>query len=169
MSVGHRSLFLSKMKERKSSFFHETKLTYPSVSPPPVLAVSPWTPLLSESSQRCLLDVLTSPASTPTQHLEQKQALARQFAHILHFTLRFDELKVRSCTSCSSCCSCTSCCSCSSCSSCTALHPPSFFSSTPPLLYLFSCFHLPLLISAASLILMSFIFAAPSFFSSGGM
>ncbi|TMS09905.1 Protein FAM49A [Larimichthys crocea] len=29
------------------------------------------------------------------QHLEQKQALARQFAHILHFTLRFDELKVR--------------------------------------------------------------------------
>lgn len=31
-----------------------------------------------------------------TQQLEQKQALARQFAHILHFTLRFDELKVGS-------------------------------------------------------------------------
>ncbi|XP_045899240.1 CYFIP-related Rac1 interactor B-like, partial [Micropterus dolomieu] len=46
-----------------------------------------------ESSLRCLLDVLTSSASTPTQHLEQKQALARQFAHIMHFTLRFDELK----------------------------------------------------------------------------
>ncbi|XP_040002176.1 CYFIP-related Rac1 interactor B-like isoform X1 [Xiphias gladius] len=47
-----------------------------------------------ESSLQCLLDVLTSSGSTPTQHLEQKQALARQFAHILHFTLRFDELKM---------------------------------------------------------------------------
>ncbi|KAG7523642.1 hypothetical protein JOB18_001497 [Solea senegalensis] len=47
-----------------------------------------------ESSLRCLLDVLTSSTSTPTQHLENKQALARQFAHILHFTLRFDELKM---------------------------------------------------------------------------
>ncbi|XP_078121257.1 CYFIP-related Rac1 interactor B-like [Sander vitreus] len=47
-----------------------------------------------ESSLRCLLDVLTSSSSTPTQHLEQKQSLARQFAHILHFTLRFDELKM---------------------------------------------------------------------------
>uniref|UniRef100_UPI003AB0C548 CYFIP-related Rac1 interactor B-like n=1 Tax=Centroberyx gerrardi TaxID=166262 RepID=UPI003AB0C548 len=43
-----------------------------------------------------LLDVLTGSGSSPTQHLEQEQALARQFAHILHFTLRFDELKVRS-------------------------------------------------------------------------
>ncbi|KAF3698540.1 Protein FAM49B [Channa argus] len=47
-----------------------------------------------ESSLLCLLDILTSSDSTPTQHLEQKQALARQFAHILHFTLRFDELKM---------------------------------------------------------------------------
>ncbi|XP_028987898.1 CYFIP-related Rac1 interactor B isoform X2 [Betta splendens] len=47
-----------------------------------------------ESSLLCLLDVLTRSGSTPTQHLEQKQALARQFAHILHFTLRFDELKM---------------------------------------------------------------------------
>ncbi|XP_008273934.1 protein FAM49B-like [Stegastes partitus] len=47
-----------------------------------------------ESSLQCLLEVLTSSSSTPTQHLEQKQALARQFAHILHFTLRFDELKM---------------------------------------------------------------------------
>uniref|UniRef100_A0A7N6A171 CYRIA/CYRIB Rac1 binding domain-containing protein n=1 Tax=Anabas testudineus TaxID=64144 RepID=A0A7N6A171_ANATE len=47
-----------------------------------------------ESSLLCLLDILTSSGSTPTQHLEQKQALARQFAHILHFTLRFDELKM---------------------------------------------------------------------------
>ncbi|XP_016897654.1 protein FAM49B isoform X2 [Cynoglossus semilaevis] len=49
-----------------------------------------------ESSLRCLLVVLTcsSSSSSPTQQLEQKQALARQFAHILHFTLRFDELKM---------------------------------------------------------------------------
>ncbi|XP_068424901.1 CYFIP-related Rac1 interactor B-like [Clinocottus analis] len=47
-----------------------------------------------ESSLRCLLDVLTS-GSSPTQQLEQKQALARQFAQILHFTLRFDELKMK--------------------------------------------------------------------------
>ncbi|XP_008401084.1 protein FAM49B-like [Poecilia reticulata] len=47
-----------------------------------------------ESGLHRLLDVLTSADSTPTQHLEQKQALARQFAHILHFTLRFDELKM---------------------------------------------------------------------------
>uniref|UniRef100_A0A3Q2PMW1 Family with sequence similarity 49 member Ba n=1 Tax=Fundulus heteroclitus TaxID=8078 RepID=A0A3Q2PMW1_FUNHE len=47
-----------------------------------------------ESSLHCLLDVLTTTDSTPTQHLEQKQAMARQFAHILHFTLRFDELKM---------------------------------------------------------------------------
>ncbi|XP_034534581.1 CYFIP-related Rac1 interactor B-like isoform X2 [Notolabrus celidotus] len=46
-----------------------------------------------ESSLGRLLVVLTS-SSTPTQHLEQKQALARQFAHIMHFTLRFDELKM---------------------------------------------------------------------------
>jgi hypothetical protein len=37
---------------------------------------------------------LTRSGSSPTQHLEQEQALARQFAQILHFTLRFDELKV---------------------------------------------------------------------------
>ncbi|XP_068196426.1 CYFIP-related Rac1 interactor B [Antennarius striatus] len=47
-----------------------------------------------ESGLRILLDVLTSSSSSPTQQLEQKQALARQFAHILHFTLRFDELKM---------------------------------------------------------------------------
>ncbi|KAK5920161.1 hypothetical protein CgunFtcFv8_023998 [Champsocephalus gunnari] len=47
-----------------------------------------------EGSLRLLLGVLTSSGSSPTQQLEQKQALARQFAHILHFTLRFDELKM---------------------------------------------------------------------------
>ncbi|XP_054624714.1 CYFIP-related Rac1 interactor B-like isoform X4 [Dunckerocampus dactyliophorus] len=47
-----------------------------------------------ECSLPCLLDVLTSPDAPPTQQLEHKQALARQFALILHFTLRFDELKM---------------------------------------------------------------------------
>ncbi|KAM4605657.1 CYFIP-related Rac1 interactor B isoform 2-T2 [Polymixia lowei] len=47
-----------------------------------------------ESSLKVLLDALTSSACSPTQHLEQDQALARQFAQILHFTLRFDELKM---------------------------------------------------------------------------
>lgn len=44
---------------------------------------------------RGLLGALTSTPYSPTQHLEREQALAKQFAEILHFTLRFDELKVR--------------------------------------------------------------------------
>ncbi|XP_078470743.1 CYFIP-related Rac1 interactor A-like isoform X1 [Lampetra planeri] len=43
---------------------------------------------------RSLLTALTCPPCTPTQHLEREQALAKQFAEILHFTLRFDELKM---------------------------------------------------------------------------
>ncbi|KAG7231180.1 hypothetical protein INR49_012011 [Caranx melampygus] len=42
-----------------------------------------------------LLGALTSETyDDPTQHLEREQALAKQFAEILHFTLRFDELKM---------------------------------------------------------------------------
>ncbi|CAN0033580.1 unnamed protein product [Lampetra fluviatilis] len=41
-----------------------------------------------------LLEVLTAPPCTPVQHLEREQALAKQFAQILHFTLQFDELKM---------------------------------------------------------------------------
>uniref|UniRef100_A0A672P7N3 Protein FAM49B n=1 Tax=Sinocyclocheilus grahami TaxID=75366 RepID=A0A672P7N3_SINGR len=42
-----------------------------------------------------LLRALTSETyDDPTQHLEREQALAKQFAEILHFTLRFDELKM---------------------------------------------------------------------------
>uniref|UniRef100_A0A8C6WH52 Family with sequence similarity 49 member Ba n=1 Tax=Neogobius melanostomus TaxID=47308 RepID=A0A8C6WH52_9GOBI len=41
-----------------------------------------------------LLEELACSEAPPTQQLEQKQALAQQFAHILHFTLRFDELKM---------------------------------------------------------------------------
>jgi len=33
---------------------------------------------------------------TPTQHLEQQQALVKQFAETLDFVLKFDELKVYS-------------------------------------------------------------------------
>uniref|UniRef100_A0A8C9TVF4 Family with sequence similarity 49 member A n=1 Tax=Scleropages formosus TaxID=113540 RepID=A0A8C9TVF4_SCLFO len=47
-----------------------------------------------EKALQSLLESLTCPPFTPTQHLEKEQALAKQFAEILHFTLRFDELKV---------------------------------------------------------------------------
>ncbi|KAG7269552.1 hypothetical protein CRUP_029821 [Coryphaenoides rupestris] len=48
-----------------------------------------------EASLRSLLGALTSESyDEPTQHLEREQALAKQFAEILHFTLRFDELKM---------------------------------------------------------------------------
>uniref|UniRef100_H3ACY5 CYFIP related Rac1 interactor A n=1 Tax=Latimeria chalumnae TaxID=7897 RepID=H3ACY5_LATCH len=48
-----------------------------------------------EKALQSLLESLTCPPYTPTQHLEREQALAKQFAEILHFTLRFDELKMR--------------------------------------------------------------------------
>ncbi|XP_068609586.1 CYFIP-related Rac1 interactor A isoform X1 [Brachionichthys hirsutus] len=48
-----------------------------------------------EEALQSLLETLTCPPFTPTQHLEREQALAKQFAEILHFTLRFDELKMR--------------------------------------------------------------------------
>lgn len=41
-----------------------------------------------------LLQALCSGPYTPTQHLERQQALAKQFAEILHFTLKFDDLKM---------------------------------------------------------------------------
>uniref|UniRef100_A0A8C5CZ86 CYRIA/CYRIB Rac1 binding domain-containing protein n=1 Tax=Gadus morhua TaxID=8049 RepID=A0A8C5CZ86_GADMO len=49
-----------------------------------------------EEALQSLLESLTCPPGSPTQHLEREQALAKQFAEILHFTLRFDELKMRS-------------------------------------------------------------------------
>lgn len=50
----------------------------------------------TEAALHSLLGALTSEAyDNTTQHLEREQALAKQFAEILHFTLRFDELKVR--------------------------------------------------------------------------
>lgn len=48
----------------------------------------------AENALRSLLEALTSPPYAPMQHLEREQALAKQFAEILHFTLSFDELKV---------------------------------------------------------------------------
>uniref|UniRef100_A0A8D3E6Q0 Family with sequence similarity 49 member Bb n=1 Tax=Scophthalmus maximus TaxID=52904 RepID=A0A8D3E6Q0_SCOMX len=48
-----------------------------------------------EAALHSLLGALTSETfDDPTQHLEREQALAKQFAEILHFTLRFDELKM---------------------------------------------------------------------------
>ncbi|KAL2085618.1 hypothetical protein ACEWY4_018938 [Coilia grayii] len=48
-----------------------------------------------EAALHSLLWALTSETyDDPTQHLEREQALAKQFAEILHFTLRFDELKM---------------------------------------------------------------------------
>ncbi|KAK5898079.1 hypothetical protein CgunFtcFv8_015527 [Champsocephalus gunnari] len=49
----------------------------------------------TEAALHSLLGALTSETyDDPTQHLEREQALAKQFAEILHFTLRFDELKM---------------------------------------------------------------------------
>lgn len=42
-----------------------------------------------------ILAELCGPDRSPTQHLETQQALVKQFAEILEFTLKFDELKVR--------------------------------------------------------------------------
>ncbi|KAG8005084.1 Protein FAM49A, partial [Nibea albiflora] len=50
--------------------------------------------LRKENALRSLLEALTSPPYAPMQHLEREQALAKQFAEILHFTLSFDELKM---------------------------------------------------------------------------
>uniref|UniRef100_A0AAY4BNB0 CYRIA/CYRIB Rac1 binding domain-containing protein n=1 Tax=Denticeps clupeoides TaxID=299321 RepID=A0AAY4BNB0_9TELE len=48
-----------------------------------------------EAALHRLLRALTSESyNDPMQHLEREQALAKQFAEILHFTLRFDELKM---------------------------------------------------------------------------
>lgn len=40
-----------------------------------------------------ILAELCGPDQSPTQHLETQQALVKQFAEILEFTLKFDELK----------------------------------------------------------------------------
>ena len=41
-----------------------------------------------------LLLELCRPIMPPCEHLETQQALVKQFAEILEFTLKFDELKV---------------------------------------------------------------------------
>ncbi|CAI8043381.1 CYFIP-related Rac1 interactor B [Geodia barretti] len=43
-----------------------------------------------------LLTVLCSPDMPAIQHLEKQQAITKQFAEILHFTLSFDDLKMTS-------------------------------------------------------------------------
>lgn len=47
-----------------------------------------------ESSLCLLLSALCSPEMTALQHLEQQQAITKQFAEILHFTLTFDDCKM---------------------------------------------------------------------------
>ena len=49
---------------------------------------------LSASVIPVLLDKLCSTDLTPKQHLESQQALFKQFAEILDFVLKFDDLKV---------------------------------------------------------------------------
>ncbi|GBP79758.1 Protein FAM49B [Eumeta japonica] len=44
-----------------------------------------------------LLGSLVGGLMSPTQHLEQQQALVKQFAEILEFVLKFDEYKVVTC------------------------------------------------------------------------
>ncbi|XP_011682815.1 protein FAM49B [Strongylocentrotus purpuratus] len=41
-----------------------------------------------------LLNALCTGTESPVQQLEQRQALAKQFAQVLHFTLKFDDLKM---------------------------------------------------------------------------
>eukprot|EP00118_Oscarella_pearsei_P024863 m.306966 g.306966 ORF g.306966 m.306966 type:complete len:334 (+) comp41783_c0_seq1:796-1797(+) len=41
-----------------------------------------------------LLEALTTSVLSPVDHLRQQQALVKQFAEILHFTLTFDDLKM---------------------------------------------------------------------------
>jgi len=47
-----------------------------------------------KESEKLLLGALTSNETTTQQHLEQKQALAKQFAEILQFTIKFDDAKM---------------------------------------------------------------------------
>lgn len=49
---------------------------------------------ISDGIVQELLQVLCSNDLSPREHLEQQQALFRQFADILDFVLRFDDLKV---------------------------------------------------------------------------
>ena len=51
----------------------------------------------SNQLELCIVDLLRALSSsdmTPSQHLESQQALTKQFAEILHFSLSFDDLKV---------------------------------------------------------------------------
>ena len=51
--------------------------------------------IVTEAIVPQLLRELCSNDMTPRQHLETQQALFKQFAEILDFTLKFDDLKVR--------------------------------------------------------------------------
>jgi hypothetical protein len=51
-------------------------------------------PRFAENLVPKILEQLSSGPQSPTENLETQQALVKQFAEILHFTLKFDELKV---------------------------------------------------------------------------
>jgi len=53
--------------------------------------------LCAERTVPNLLSVLCSNDMTTRQHLESQQALFHQFAKIIDFTLKFDDLKVNTC------------------------------------------------------------------------
>ena len=50
--------------------------------------------VLTETTVPNLLSALCSTDMQPRQHLELQQALFKQFAEIIDFTLKFDDLKV---------------------------------------------------------------------------
>jgi len=52
--------------------------------------------LIAEMTVPNVLSVLCSNDMTARQHLESQQALFHQFAKIIDFTLKFDDLKVSS-------------------------------------------------------------------------
>lgn len=52
-------------------------------------------PIFTEEVVNDLLNALCCGTQTARQHLETQQALFKQFAEILDFVLRFDDLKVR--------------------------------------------------------------------------
>ena len=59
-----------------------------------ILLIPPFSHTNAEAIVPKILRQLCSGSMTPTQHLEMQQALVKQFAEILEFTLKFDELKV---------------------------------------------------------------------------
>ncbi|XP_030604517.1 protein FAM49A-like [Archocentrus centrarchus] len=100
-SIRDRLLHPKCLRERyRRSFLPAVAIQNPSLQEREWNSVARWSSSLrrfysfSLKVEESLPESLTCPPLTPTQHLERKQALGKQFAEILHFTLRFDELEV---------------------------------------------------------------------------